>query len=176
MYPKKVDMSLIQDNLNYLTLDSTEYASEFNLFPTNANCPTNPITTTNVGTGRCYAGPSPNTTAAPFRLNTNFIADSTVYIKDTQSISFLTGSTFNTDSAENFIKTLQASVGDTYYVNIQNLTAVPLNFVMFNLASFELAAGSIARINMFVTQTGVGYYDPVNSFTPNYRVDAVRVF
>jgi hypothetical protein len=176
VYPKKVDMKRINADLRDLYLESSDYSAEYSLFPINAYCPTNPLTDLNTITaGSCVAGPG-SLVMAPYRITYNSLINSTIYIKDGEVV-FEAGQTFESDSAEDFIRGLQASVGDDYFVNIENLTAVSIDLSIFDLDTFTLAPNEVTRLEFYVTQIGSTFYEnPSDAYTSGYRVDVVKVF
>lgn len=144
LYPQKTDLNkLTQDVLQErVDLDLIEQTRQVEIFPANAYCPSDPNTT-----GVCGGG---------FLLTYFSLLNSMIFIKDSTTF-FDDGSPFYFDTAENFIKGIQAELGDTYTVTIYNLTAVTINIYPFSFPSISMLAGDIIHLKLVVTAVNDAY-------------------
>ena len=150
--PKKVDTKSIEIDLlnDELKLFSMEQSRQFNLYPSNAYCPHRAPGT--AASGTCL---NPNALvlvgAKGFLLTYPSLTNSTIYIKDSSTLSFAANSEFDFDTAENFIKGTQSIVGDSFTVTINNLTAVTIQVYPFSSVAMPVVSGGILSLRLIVT-------------------------
>jgi hypothetical protein len=143
-YPKKPDLNkLTRDVLRErVDLDLIEQTRQIEIYPANAFCPSDPNTS-----GTCTDG---------YFLTYFSLMNSLVFIKDSTTF-FDDESKFYFDTDENFIKGIQAELGDSYIVTIYNLTAVNINIYPFSFPPISMQPEDIIHLKLLVTAVNDSY-------------------